>query len=559
MNQAETAIPAKAGTQAKPLQGNTPPPDTTVAAFKPAALAGGRSVAWQRPSRATGDAELEDLNRQLKLDPTSVELHFRRGVLLVGAGRLGEAGVDFWSILQQEPFHRGALNNLGDILAATNYRGGAEIVYREAVKHYPQDPVSRVNLGHFLLDKSEGFAVHEKTEESLKLQCEAREHFEQALESRANFERAHEGLSYVFERIGEKEKAAWHRREAFKNRYIIPLPYWGRGTPVRVLKLVSTAGGNVKLQRFLDQRRFQTYVVLPEFYDAKTPLPEHQLVVNAIGDAEVSQAALVAAESVLALSDAPVINPPAAVLATSRSNNAVRLSKLPGVVTPITVTLAREQLMASDAPATLASLGFEFPLLVRAPGFHGGLHFRRVEDPEALAPTVSELPGQEVTVMQYLDARGCDGKTRKYRVMFINGRMYPLHVAVSSHWKIHFFTAEMADSAENRAEDEAFLQNMPEVVGPRAMRALQQIQSVLGLDYGGIDFGLNQKGEVLLFEANATMVVNPPDPDERWAYRLAAWRRIQTAAKRMLSDRASGGNADIGQHLTATGPDLPGR
>ena len=37
------------------------------------------------------------------------------------------------------------------------------------------------------------------------------------------------------------------------------------------------------------------------------------------------------------------------------------------------------------------------------------------------------------------------------------------------------------------------------------------VQAVLGLDYAGIDFGLNPNGEILLFEANATMVVKHPD------------------------------------------------
>jgi len=47
------------------------------------------------------------------------------------------------------------------------------------------------------------------------------------------------------------------------------------------------------------------------------------------------------------------------------------------------------------------------------------------------------------------------------------------------------------------------------------MEALAHIQATLGLDYAGIDFGLSDSGELLLFEANATMVVNPPEPDER--------------------------------------------
>jgi len=142
--------------------------------------------------------------------------------------------------------------------------------------------------------------------------------------------------------------------------------------------------------------------------------------------------------------------------------------------------------------------------------------------------------------MQYLDARGPDGKMRKYRVMMINGEIYPLHAAISNHWKIHYFTADMADNPEHRAEDAAFLENMPDVLGPLAISALCQIQAMLGLDYAGVDFGLNAKGEVLVFEANATMVVNPPEPDERWNYRRPAYQRIHAAVQKMLLDRAHG-------------------
>src|SRR5208282_5762941 len=113
----------------------------------------------------------------------------------------------------------------------------------------------------------------------------------------------------------------------------------------------------------------------------------------------------------------------------------------------------------------------------------------RVENSAALAAAVAQLPGKETTVIQFLDARGADGKVRKYRVMMIGGQLYPLHVAISSQWKIHYFTAEMAERADHRAEDAEFLENMSGVLGPRAMEALAQIQAALGLDYAGIDFG----------------------------------------------------------------------
>ena len=176
--------------------------------------------------------------------------------------------------------------------------------------------------------------------------------------------------------------------------------------------------------------------------------------------------------------------------------------------------------------------------MLRTPGFHGGKHFLRVETFAGLPAALGELPGPNLTVIQYLDAGARDGKTRKYRVMMIDGKLYPLHAAISSHWKIHYFSAEMADHAEHRAEDARFLENMSGVLGPRAMAALDAIQKTLGLDYGGIDFGINERGEVLLFEANATMVIPPPDADQRWDYRRAAVERISKAVEKMLMDRA---------------------
>jgi hypothetical protein len=181
--------------------------------------------------------------------------------------------------------------------------------------------------------------------------------------------------------------------------------------------------------------------------------------------------------------------------------------------------------------------GFEFPLLIRTPGFHSGLHFRRIDAAEELPAALAELPGDDLTVLSDLDARGPDGKARKYRVMAINGRLYPLHAAISGHWKVNYFTADMAASPEHRAEDAAFLEDMEPILGPRAMAGLAEIQSRLGLDYAGIGFGLNQN-EVLLFEANATMVVNPPEPEEEWAYRRPAVERIYAAVRAMLPDRS---------------------
>jgi hypothetical protein len=135
-------------------------------------------------------------------------------------------------------------------------------------------------------------------------------------------------------------------------------------------------------------------------------------------------------------------------------------------------------------------------------------------------------------VIEYLDARGKDGNARKYRVMMIAGRLYPLHLAISRNWKVHYFTSDMADKPDHRAEEAAFLGDMASALGDKATAALRDIQDALGLDYAGIDFALGPDGDLLLFETNATMVISSPTPDERWAYRRAA---IDTALKAVVA------------------------
>ena len=216
------------------------------------------------------------------------------------------------------------------------------------------------------------------------------------------------------------------------------------------------------------------------------------------------------------------------MLATTRESNALRLAALEGVVVPRTVRVAR---------TAIAAAGFTFPLLVRAPGFHTGQHFTLVEREADLAAAAAELPGDDVLLIEYVDVRGDDGRVRKYRMMAIDGALYPLHVAIAQHWKVHYFSADMAANAANRAEDERFLADPTAVLGAPAMAALERIRAAIGLEYLGIDFALDRAGRVVVFEANATMIVLPPGPDPIWDYRRAPAARIIAAVRTMLLGR----------------------
>ena len=143
-------------------------------------------------------------------------------------------------------------------------------------------------------------------------------------------------------------------------------------------------------------------------------------------------------------------------------------------------------------------------------------------------------------MIEYLDARGKDGNARKYRVMMIAGRIYPLHLAISRNWKVHYFTSDMADQPDHRAEEAAFLGNMAAALGDKAITALEGIRDALGLDYAGIDFGLSPDGELLLFEANATMVISRPDFRRALGLSARAITPVIDAVVALIGGRAAG-------------------
>jgi hypothetical protein len=231
-----------------------------------------------------------------------------------------------------------------------------------------------------------------------------------------------------------------------------------------------------------------------------------------------------------------VINLPSRVSLTGRAAIATRLGTLPGVRTPNIVVLPRNDFCRAN--------GLTFPLLLRANGFHNGQHFVRVESREDLGVAAAELPGKTLLAIEYLNARGLDGMARKYRVMCIGGVLYPLHLAISANWKVHYLTADMATNPAHRAEECRFLEDMPAVLGATAMKALTAIGEALGLDYVGFDFALDSDGSILLFEANPTMVIIPPSLERIWDYRRAPIERALNAAKHLLAARAHLGSSD---------------
>jgi hypothetical protein len=414
-------------------------------------------------------------------------------------------------ILRHDPTHFSALNELGTLAYSGGFRSAARSAYLQAVRHHPGNKIARVNLANLLRDEQDLVG--------------ARLHYEAALTIDPDLPEAHQGMAWVLEELGE-EGARLHWQKGYSGHAVVSKPYRGTGKGAPLLMLVSARGGNIPTQLWLNDRLFAVSALYAEFYEPSLVLPPHALVVNAISDADLCDRALACAEAIVARTTAPVINRPARVRLTGRIEIARRLAAIDGVTAPTIRALTPSALLGAD--------DLRFPLLLRRAGFHNGQHFSYVEHRDALAPTIASLGGGELLAIEYLDGRGTDGMARKYRVMFIDGVAYPLHLAISADWKVHYATSGMAHNAAHRAEERRFLENMPGVLGSRAMTALGQICATLGLEYSGIDFALTLDGSVLLFEANATMTMLHPTSDPMWDYRRRAISTALEAATRML-------------------------
>jgi tetratricopeptide (TPR) repeat protein len=473
----------------------------------------------------TVEAAIAQIDARIAADPLALALQIDRARFLELLGRKDEAVEAYVTVLARDPVHVEALNALGLLTLSTGNRAAARTLLSGAVLHGPDHAAAHANLAYVLMldEQPEG----------------ARSFYERALELDPTLAVAHHGMAELLARHGDPEGAERHRALGLRYRPLTLSRFRGEGRPVRVLALGSAAFGNVATAAYFDDRVFLLASLVVEYDDPALPLPPHDLVFNAIGEADLCAGPLASAAAILRRTSAPVINHPAAVAATSRAANAQRLARILGVVTPRMVQAARAELSGPGASTLLSERGLHYPLLVRSPGYHTGEHFVKVDSAADLAPAIATLPGDELLVIEYLDTRDARDDFRKYRVMIVNGELFPLHVAISRRWKVHYFRADMAVRAEHRAEDAAFLHDMRAALGADAVAALEKVSAVLGLDYGGIDFTIDTAGNVIVFEANASMIVPLPEADAMWDYRREPVARIHAAVRAMLLERSS--------------------
>jgi tetratricopeptide (TPR) repeat protein len=342
-------------------------------------------------------------------------------------------------------------------------------------------------------------------------------------------------LAMALYRLGRNAEAARVRDAALLKSSVF-VQELEHGKP-QILILSLSDKGNVPLEHILPEHEFTR--IWWFLAHAQPPLgahlPAYDVVFNGIGDPDMAGPAELNLSGFLkTLGDRRVLNHPDRVAATRRDRLADTLAGIDGVLVPATCRLSAAQSM-DDFSRACADAGIVAPFLLRPAGAHGGagiLHVERWDDFDEAALQKAEI----WYCSRFYDYRSPDGFFRKYRMAFVDRRPYPYHLAISEHWLVHYFSADMEAHDWKLAEEAAFLADPRTVLGERAYAALEALALRLDLDFCGADFSVLPDGHIIVFEANATMLIHPEAEDGRLAFKNGAVRTIVDAVKTLVSN-----------------------
>jgi tetratricopeptide (TPR) repeat protein len=348
---------------------------------------------------------------------------------------------------------------------------------------------------------------------------------------------AHQNLAAVLDLLGRAADAEKHRRRAYELQRIYVEP--AKGAPRRVLILCSgRPSGNVPFDTLLPpQTSYRIKYAIDCADEAEdASLPPFDLVFNAIGEPDIAAPLTPRLEAFERSCGSVMLNRPSAVAATQRHGLPALLAGLDDALTAPCIRLDDVPASGKALASQLVEGGISFPLLMRPLSTHGGSGVVRHASVDTLWPAL-EAHRAPCYLTTFRDYRSTDGQYRKYRVVFVDGQAFPYHLAISSHWMVHYFSAEMTSAPWKLEEERRFLEDVGATLGERGLRAVEAIGRRLALDYGGIDFTLLPDGRVLVFEANATMLVHREKADGALAHKNAFVQRIFDAFEQLQASR----------------------
>ena len=371
-------------------------------------------------------------------------------------------------------------------------------------------------------DEREAAAVREWRESRLRL--------ERATSNPALHREAHRLLWDVCQCLRDPDAALAHLQAAISEDPLFSRPHLSAEPPVRSVLVLAAPGdyqANLPLDRLFDASTLlHTLWIVDAEAVLRDPaafvpvrLPPVDCVFVAVAEDVRHGVTLRAADALAAVIGRPTINRGERIAVLSRAGTAHLLGGVPDAVVPSHLLVARGQ---------TPTVGL--PLIIRPLGSHAGDRLHRVDTLDELAAYYArERTAEWFTVAPFIDYQSADGLWRKYRIIFVDGAAYPLHLAIHDDWAVWYYNSGMAACTRRQDEERRFLDDLSAAIPPKARAALREIAARVGLDYFGLDCSLAPDGRLLVFEIETGMIVQNGSG--------AAATRVRQALERMIDCR----------------------
>ena len=270
-------------------------------------------------------------------------------------------------------------------------------------------------------------------------------------------------------------------------------------------KIKWGGSGSANLSSFLDNDHFsRSNILMDTRKEQELPRQMVHGVFNQISDPDTHKISLQKTEDLYkAVSrHLPFFNPPSLVMKTTRDNIYRMLQGIDRLHVPKTVKIQPRS--PADIYEVIQKEKFEFPVIFRQAGDHGGISTIRIDDhTEAFSPFA--LDGRDYYLTQFVEYADKDGIYAKYRLIVVDGEVFLRHVYINSEWMVHSDT--QLDDALSHPYQKAIAKRFLNAIKPSIQPVITEIYNRLKLDYFGIDCNIDQDMHLLVFEINANMNV----------------------------------------------------
>ncbi len=352
-------------------------------------------------------------------------------------------------------------------------------------------------------------------------------------------------LSIVERVSGHRESADNWQRQALLRRRCFSYPC-AAANPLRLLALLAPGDfmANTPLEFLLESQSvaLETLFIRPGD-GVPLQLPDHDVAFVAVAESEANRVILASIEARAPLWPRPLINRPGNIARLTRDGAWRLLHDAPGIAYPVNRRARLSDLLdIANGRAPLCSLlgDGKYPIIVRPVGSHAGDQLERVDENSALAAFLSKQEASDFYLAPFVDYKGEDGLYRKIRMALIDGVPYPVHLAISKNWMVHYLNADMTRNAENRAEEARFMADFDRDFARRHAPALAAIYQRTELDYLVIDCAESPDGGLLVFEVGTAMIVHALDPVSLFPYKQEPMKKLFAAFEKMLRRRVAG-------------------